>query len=78
MMLESQTLAGLPSRIQSDFHVGRLQNQGQEDIGRNLHLSQGVDERIALVAPEVPVVAGHKPIKIEEDGLPIPEPPITD
>lgn len=60
------------------FHVGRLQNQGQEDIGRNLHLPQGVNERIALVAPEVPVVAGHKPIKIEEDGLPIPEPPITD
>jgi len=78
MMLESQTLAGLPSRIQSHFYVGRLQNQGQEDIGRNLHLSQGVDERIAIVAPEVPVVAGHKPIKIEEDGLPIPEPPITD
>lgn len=57
--------------------MGRLQDQCQENIGCNLHLSQGVDEWIALVAPEVPVVAGYKTIEVEQDRLPIPEPSIA-
>ena len=41
------------------------QDQAQEYIGRNLHLSQGVNEWIALVAPEVPIVAWHEAIEVE-------------
>lgn len=42
-----------------------LQNQGQEHIRRDFHLSQGVDERIALVSPEVERVARNDAIELE-------------
>ena len=53
------------------------QNQAQEYIGRNLHLSKGVNEWVALVAPEVPVVAWHEAIEVEQDRLPVPEPSVA-
>ena len=57
--------------------MGRLQNQCQEDVRRNLHFPQGVDERIALLAPKVPLVARHEVIKFEQNRLPVPEPSST-
>ena len=41
------------------------QDQAQEYIGRNLHLPQGVNEWVALVAPEVPIVAWHDAIEVD-------------
>jgi len=57
--------------------MGRLQNQCQEDVRRNLHLPQGVDERVALLAPKVPIDARHEAIKLEQNRLPVPEPSST-
>ena len=42
-----------------------IQNQGQEHIRRDFHLSQGVDERIALVTPEIERVARNDAIELE-------------
>ena len=42
-----------------------IQNQGQEHIRRYFHLSQGVDERIALITPEIEGVARNDVIELE-------------
>ena len=47
------------------LYVEYSQDQAQEYIGRNLHLAQGVDEWVALVAPEIPIVARHEAIEVE-------------
>lgn len=56
----------------------RLQDQCQEDIGRNLHFPQGINERIALLTPEIIVIAWDETIEFEQDRLPVPEPSIAD
>ena len=42
-----------------------LQNQGQEHIRRDFHLSQGVDERITLVTPVIERFARNDAIELE-------------
>ena len=66
MMLCVLTLAALTkSSLYRALYVEYSQNQAQEYIGRNLHLAQGVDEWVALVAPEIPLVAWYEAIEVE-------------
>lgn len=55
------------------------QDQGEEDIGRDLLSSELVDQRLAWLAPEVANdPTGHPSItEAESHGLPPPEPPVA-
>lgn len=65
MILDSLMLAELTEMLVPNFHIFRhSQDQAQEYIGRNFHLPQSVNEGVALVAPEVPIVARYEAIEV--------------
>lgn len=52
--------------------------KSEEDIRGNLDLARGVDDRVAGLGPEVPlVVAGDEMVELEHGWLPPPEPSVT-
>lgn len=54
------------------------QDQGQEDIGRDLHLAQLIYQGVARLTPEVVrIVAEELTAELELHGLPPPEPAQT-
>ena len=54
-----------------------LQDECQKHICCDLRPSQGVNQRVTILTPEIPRVAWHDAFKLNEDRLPIPEPTVT-
>lgn len=54
------------------------QDKRQEHVGRNFHLAQRVDHRIALYGPVVEPITGDEVVVADDHGLPVPEPSVAD
>lgn len=53
------------------------ENECQENVCCNLNPSQCVDQRATILTPVIVLVAWHDAIEFNEDGLPVPEPAVT-
>lgn len=56
----------------------RDEDEGQEDVCGDFDAADGVDHRVAGLAPEIVFVAGDEAVEVEQDGLPEPEPTVAD
>ncbi len=54
-----------------------LHDECKKHVCCDFRTSQCVDQRITILTPVIILVARHDAIKFDEDGLPVPEPAIT-
>lgn len=59
------------------YRPNNLQNECQKHICCDLNPSQCVDQRVTDLTPVIILVAWHHAIEFNEDGLPVPEPAVT-